>query len=691
MLQRPGASGPEKNQGTRDEAIKVTLVLSGAVALGSFEAGVVHELMEAIATGAPITIDIIAGSSAGSLVGAMTAKSLVMGVPYQSMLSQWREVTLDHLTRNYETSELAQRREKPLDTGILSTEAAREVIYGHLVVDPVSRTFQPAYPAGKIVLLMTMTNLDGLPGSGEDGDDVRFSEAVTFTFRVPDPYDLRKSAYPPAIWERVALIGLAGSAFPGAFDPQYVPWIDRLHIPRLLKEEWENEQLLSLLHQMDPQIQPHMRYVDGGILEEQPVERAIGSLVRVTGGAGQAGPETLVYDPRRVFLLIEPDPPVTTLEAVRAGVQSTWFSTFNRATRLWSLSSTPHTSQWRVLSANARQVKLLDFLADLARRMQSDKTSAAQGASETAEAFAAVNRPAQESATPGGLIPPEIYADAIRSFYLWLEDEQRFRADMDWLDQRSSKRFGDLHREAREALLRLRASFLALYGLDPAEPRHHQEVLADLHLTLAESLGLTQPWALLHTISPDDPRVMLRGEQAIHFGGFFAREFLEHDYEVGRYFARKWLRDAVPAWAPADPIKSPVSSDEGITWAILWRNRGPLWRIAGRFTQALLEGAGLRVGGAGQLLVKVAGWSFVLAAIHALLVTGALLAGWIELPDGLAGSKLWIIIGSSIFPLVLGVLIGLMIRGGSFRTVMRRFPSVESKRILNLFLGRDRR
>jgi hypothetical protein len=672
------------------EPIRVSLVLSGAVALGSFEAGVVCELLEAVSAGAPVTIDVIAGSSAGSLVGAQAAKSLVMGVPFRPMLRRWTEVTLHELTVNYEAPDQAELRRKPIDAGILSTEAVREILVEHLVSDPVSRTFQPAHPAGRVVLLMTLTNLDGLPGSGQDGDEVRFSDAVTFTFRVPVPYDLKRTSYPPAIWERVALCGLASSAFPGAFDPQYVPWRDRLRVAGLVTEEWENDHLLSRLDQAEPEVQPRMRYCDGGIMDEQPIDRAIAALVRVTDPGGSNGPERLVYDPRRVFLLIEPDPPVTSLEAVKAGLQATWLATFSRAIRLWSLSSAPHSSQWRLRSANARQVRLLEFLADLATQMREERARVAEVAAAAAAAFLELNDPNAAQHGAPGLIAPESFADAIRSFYLWLEDDSRFLTDMEWLDRRSAVRFGGPHREVRGALLRLRAAFVALYGLDPEAPRYYQEVLAEVHLNLAESLGLTQPWVLLHTITPEDPKTLLRGEEAIHFGGFFDQRFLEHDFQAGRYYARAWLQDSVPSWQPDDEVTTPQPSPEGITWGTLWRNRRPLRRMAGRSVQALLEAAGLRMGGAGQLLVRLAGWSFLLAALHAILVTGAVLSGWIELPSDIQGGRFWVLLASSLFPLLLGLLIGLLIGTAGVRLSLRWLPSVQGRRFLNLFFGRKR-
>jgi predicted acylesterase/phospholipase RssA len=673
-IYRPHSSGPEP--------LRVAIVLSGAVALGSFEAGVVYEVLSAVARGAPLMVDVVVGSSAGGMVGALAAKCLVTGAPFEQVLPKWTEFTLQELTSAYQTAEAARAKGEPFDQGILSSQAVRMLLDEFLVKDPVQRTFQPAFPAPRMVVGLTLTNLDGLRGTGAPDDENRFTDAVFFRFTPPDPGHIGQSPFPSGLWQRIAGIVRASSAFPGAFDPERISWAERIRIPGLLEEVWENEDLLKKLHDQDPTLQPLMRYADGGILDEQPVERAISVLPLVTGGEGEAGPERLVYDPRRCFLFIEPDPPATSADALKAGTPQTWFSTFTRALRLWSLSASPHTSQRRVSATNKRQEKLLRFLADFARRIR--ESGQAPSSLQALENFR-VFYPEMDSLRGGDLagksqgevtgpIDPKIYRQAIRSFYRWLADSSRFNQDMEWLEKHPPGRVRDAHNTVRVALADLREAYLALEGVDPVSPGRYQAVVEEVHAALTESLGLSQPWVALHPITPEDPRQMLQGEEMIHFGGFFAREFLRHDFLVGRYYAYLWLKDAVPDHVQENPVQRPPATEDGINWRLLWRNRGPLWRMAGRLMTAMLEAAGLSYGGAGQVLVKMLGWALILSAMHGLLLLTGAWFGWITFPPQYQQFRFWLLMGTSLFPLTFGLILGLVIRGDAVRAFRKRPP-----------------
>lgn len=647
------------------EPIKIALVLSGAVALGSFEAGVVCELLKAVGEGAPLTVDVITGSSAGSLVGAITAKSLVTGMPFEPVLREWTEFTLQELTATYETPAQARKRGQPLDMGILSSEAVRRILENSLVNTPAQGGFQPRFAARRVVLSVPLTNLDGLPDVADPTREPRFAEAVLYRFTVPDPQHLDGSPYPPAVWKRLAKVGRGSSAFPGAFDPEYIAWKDRIRMPGLLEEEWVNNDLLERLHETDPGLQPQMRYADGGILDEHPVERTIAALPYVTGEPDEAGEETLVYDPRRCILLIEPDPPVTSLDALKAGTPQTWLETFSRGVRLWSLTGSPNTPQRRMITANKRQEKLFRFLTSLARSMREDRRVPSGLPGRTGFA------PAGGTDTEG-LIDARIYRQAVRSFYQWLADDRRFRQDLGWLDHLPPGRVRDVHGPVVAALLDLREAYIALEGVDPLSPGRYQAILEEVHAELAEDLGLSQPWVAMHQIAPDDPKLMLKGEGIAHFGGFFAKEFLEHDFEVGRYYAYLWLKDAVPGYAPADPPAKPPTAEDDLDWRLLWRNRVPLWRMNGRVLAIILETIGLTGAGGGQLLVRLLGWSLLLSSLHGLVVLLGAWVGWITFAPQHPSVRLWLLLGTSLFPLTSVLVLWLSIRAGAIRSALKR-------------------
>jgi len=647
--------------------MRLVLVLSGAVALGTFEAGVLYELMRALRAGAPLTVDVIAGASAGALVGAMAAKCLVTGMPFEQILPRWTEYTLRELASDYELAEEARRRGKPLDRGILSSAAVRRIIIDNLVDDPVERNFQPVYPAQRVCLTMTLTNLDGLPPRSGARKEYQFTEAVTFRFTPPDPHRLDRSPYPSAVWQRVGQVAQGSSSFPGAFDPVSIPWAERIMIPGRLEERWENDTLLEELHRIDPSIQAKMLYSDGGILDNQPAERAIATLPLVTGERGEPGLHSLVYDPRRCMLFIEPEPPYTAPDAIRRGTNRTWFDLFSRAVDLWTLAVSPHTGRPRVHTSNQKLDRLFRFLADLGRHITLERQTPTTG--EAVDRFAerypeldVLRRAGSLNGEEGplGLIPGDLFAQSVHDFYRWLASD-RFKRDGDWLEGLPPGRVRDAHAAVQGALAELREAYLGLWGLDHDEPGAHQAALEEIHISLAISLGLTQPWIGLNEITPEDPRI-LQGEELHNFGGFFSAEFLRHDYEVGRYYAHLWLKEAVPEYVASDPPILPPLPSDGLNWRHLWENRGPLWRMTGRLVAVVLETAGLNYAGGGQMLVRLLGLVLLLSVVHGFVMLIGAWFGWIAFPARYEPYRFWLLLGTSLFPLTIGFALGLAFR-----------------------------
>lgn len=650
------------------EPMRLVLVLSGAVALGTFEAGVVYELLRAVNHGAALTIDIIAGASAGALVSAVTAKCLVSGAPFAHIFPRWGEYTLKHLTSGYETVEEALRERKMLDRGILSSRAMKRIVEENLVADPVQRPFQPAFPAQRLCLTMTLTNIDGLPLIGGVGHDSRFTEAVTFRFTPPDPHQIGQSPYPPAVWQRVGRVAQASAMFPGAFDPLHLPWAERLWIPNRLEEIWEHDAVLEKLHRADPHFQPRMLYNDGGILDNQPAERAIADLPLVTGGPGEPGLETLVYDPRRWVLFIEPEPPVSTPDSLQGGSKRTWFDLFNRSFHLWTVASSPYIGRPRVHTTNIKLDRLFRFLAELGRHITVERQGPAVGDAVAQflrknpeyDQLRRASEPLGNQGAQLGLIDPALFKEAVHGFYQWLSGD-RFKRDLAWVEALPAGRIRQAHEAVLASLKELREAYVGLGGLDCRTPGAHQALLEEIHVSLVNSLGLTQPWVGLCEITPEDPDI-LQGDVLYNFGGFFSEEFLRHDYEVGRYYAYLWLKEALPEYVVADPPKLPAMPNRGLNWRHLWLNRVPLWRMAGRTLAVVLEAAGLNYAGGGQLVTRLMGWSLLLSIVHGFVLLVGAWFGWITFPAEYQRFRFWVLLGTSLFPLTIGFFLGLAFR-----------------------------
>lgn len=201
------------------QKVKVALVVSGAISLGSFEAGVIAELLRAAQeVDSPIEIDIIGGASAGAITGTTVAYYLTRGVrgPEGNWdefpgLSAWKNIDVDKLT-HYNRRD--SRLDEP-DNGLLSRSVLLQTLAD--VLDPridsgPGRASQDdiALRRNDVLLLLTLTDLHGYevsladrrPGSGVAVDVQYRNHEETVYFRIPartdkgqwDPQVLRDNA-----------------------------------------------------------------------------------------------------------------------------------------------------------------------------------------------------------------------------------------------------------------------------------------------------------------------------------------------------------------------------------------------------------------------------------------------------------------------------------------------------------------
>ena len=253
---------------------KIALVFSGAVSLGSFEAGVAHEIVNYIQQNddPEFEVDVIVGSSAGALTGALMAMALVWGLDPIIIEEAWLSVKLDDLLR----------LEKG-DRSILSSSRVEKLIARH-ITKPVGRKF--LHPSGKSInLVVVVTNLDGIQykihrsRSGEFAvNAIGYEDAMRFKLH-PDFED----------WDRLRSAVRASSAFPGAFEHKT---INRTHreLRKRTKYRFPTEEPIAF------------HYSDGGIVNNQPLNKAIEVVneLPVTDSG---------YNSERVFLVVDPSPP----------------------------------------------------------------------------------------------------------------------------------------------------------------------------------------------------------------------------------------------------------------------------------------------------------------------------------------------------------------------------------------------
>ena len=260
--------------GSKGHKRKVALVYTGAVSLGSFEAGVAYEIVEYIRgrRTPELDIDVIVGSSAGALTGALTALALVFGLDPRIIEEAWMSVRLEDLLRL-----------NPNDRSLLSSSKVEGLINKY--IGPPADRSGNAHFQKAVNLVIVVTNLDGLKYEIHRAKDDEFSiSAVSYE-------DALKFRIEPGFsdWEKLRNAVRASSAYPVAFEPKTI-----------VRGSSEFRKLTS--NNFFGQEGKAFHYSDGGIVNNQPLNKAIDIVSEMP--ARDSGEEH-----ERIFLVIDPSPP----------------------------------------------------------------------------------------------------------------------------------------------------------------------------------------------------------------------------------------------------------------------------------------------------------------------------------------------------------------------------------------------
>ncbi len=237
-----------------EKGTRLALVLPGAVSLGAYEAGAVYELLMVLGLFGeerPFNLDLIIGTSAGALTGALAAFSIARGESPLRLYEAW--------VHGLSLNSLLQRG--PDEHGVLSGKSVMKVAERFLDAQHVARGGQA------IRLAVTLTDLNGqwyqiqpTPGAAPI-DALNFAEQRLFDL---SPATSRRG------WQDVREAACASAAFPGAFPA--VPLTDRQG-----RRHW---------------------YTDGGVANRRLLEIAIDAARELDQEVSN----------QRLMLLIEPNP-----------------------------------------------------------------------------------------------------------------------------------------------------------------------------------------------------------------------------------------------------------------------------------------------------------------------------------------------------------------------------------------------
>ena len=286
-------------------AKKMAITISGAVSLGSYESGVIFEVLDALAqhnqwasasnlSDERIEIDVLTGASAGGMTVAMIAQRLLydglsMSQAYDNpVYNAWvSDVDIVGL--------LARGPTEDVTHSVLSSDFVTRISETYLMGRYKNQPQPPPTPQPhaalssdhKLQLGLALSNLNGVDyyrSTLSGGQFIYTRHEDQFVSEIDQIPDDR-----PELWERIRAMAVACGAFPVVFRVQdLVRNIVEYTSPYLVRGIW------------DGQASTKFTYTDGGVFQNEPLGMAKNLVEQVPGGRLNAA--------QRGYLFIAPKP-----------------------------------------------------------------------------------------------------------------------------------------------------------------------------------------------------------------------------------------------------------------------------------------------------------------------------------------------------------------------------------------------
>jgi len=286
-------------------AKRLAITISGAVSLGSYESGVIFEVLDALAqhnqwasasnlSDERIEIDVLTGASAGGMTVAMIAQRLLydglsMSQAYDNpVYNAWvSDVDIVGL--------LARGPTEDVTHSVLSSDFVIRISETYLMGRYKNQPQPPPTPQPhaalssdhKLQLGLALSNLNGVDyyrSTLSGGQFIYTRHEDQFVSEIDQIPDDR-----PELWERIRAMAVACGAFPVVFRVQdLVRNIVEYTSPYLVRGIW------------DGQASTKFTYTDGGVFQNEPLGMAKNLVEQVPGGRLNAA--------QRGYLFIAPKP-----------------------------------------------------------------------------------------------------------------------------------------------------------------------------------------------------------------------------------------------------------------------------------------------------------------------------------------------------------------------------------------------
>jgi hypothetical protein len=479
-------------------AKRLAITIAGAVSLGSYEAGVLYELMRAIRTyneASPdvdkkIYVDVITGASAGGMTAAMVSQRLMYdgasleGEFSNSLYQAWVErISLMELVK-------MRRKEKKWHS-LFSSDLIDSIGQGMLVTSmqgkgsgPHAAVEQIDGVPQKLRVGLALTNLNGIdymiPILGSDDGGFNYTSSVDQKlFEVTA--DGRGNV---TLWKQMCDAAVGSGAFPAAFRPKAIQHSVEEFGDALPADQRLWVQGKSYVDWLGPS-PAEFAFSDGGVLQNQPLGIAK-NLVEYA--VADRGPAAFCDGRDRLYVFVTPHSVKSTAENLRAENLTIW-GELKQLVRVYTRQAMFH--DWIIAEGVNQKIKLLDARA-----------------SDLAEVIAR------------GLLDVDSLVKASSELNAMLMPNQE-----------------------QERLTRLREQYSAEYKkvLDAAGLPSAEAFVSAL-ATLEAAAHLENRDKMKIVAVTADAKKELAGSGFAAFVGFFKKSFRQHDYWVGRVKTRVYLR-----------------------------------------------------------------------------------------------------------------------------------------------------
>jgi predicted acylesterase/phospholipase RssA len=481
---------------------KLAIAISGAVSLGSYEAGVMYEMIEAIAqhNSHPdtteeqrIEVDVVTGASAGAMTACILVQKLLFEAealrqPYANALyGPWVEdVDIKGL--------LKLRDSENPNLSILSSDQIADIGYTYVLRryatgQPTPRQRHPA-AAESIRIGLAMSNLNGVdyavsvtdfPDVAEPGNRSGRRFTYTrhkdfFTHEVTDS-DTDDS---PTLWQQLEQIARSSGAFPFAF--------------RLLQIDRQGRDASYDGSILDPQTLYRFVYTDGGVFENEPLGLAKNLVDQID--------ENHLDTDNRFYLYVAPGAKSSNVNSHITADNATYLNT--GAALAGAIFTQARFQNWIATSKINEAIRQFERqaneLSDVLLKSPQLKTAFSSVADNLLEVLYQTATPSEQQT--------QISADRERL-------RQQFSEEYDRLVYASNKN-GVNGDEVAESWLKL------VQALEKVQNLGSKDVMT------------------VYAITCED--VELAGEKLFAFGGFLDQQFRHFDYNVGRQKAAFFLQ-----------------------------------------------------------------------------------------------------------------------------------------------------